>query len=120
MSTDLKSRIDHCYVLAENGATELAKTGLQIYIKKFCDVPYKSFLGNPESILQSIEKASHRVGVDVAFQYAEHFYQKEDKSSARKWLSYAKMHAKPLKLNITNKISEMKCKYKDRVPHFFL
>lgn len=119
MSTDLKSRIEHCYTLAENGAMELAQAGLQIYVEKFCDTPYKSSLGNPESILQSIEKASHRVGVDIAFQYAEHFYQEGDKSVARGWLYHAKIHAKPIKLDIGRRISEMKSKYKDRIPIFF-
>ena len=119
MNTDLKSRIDHCYVLAENGATELAKTGLQLSVEEFCAEPHKSSFGNPESILQSLERTSHRIGVDVALQYAEHFYQEEDKSSARGWLRYAKMHAKPIKLDITSRISEMKGKYRDRMPLLF-
>ena len=119
MSVDLKSRIEHCYRLAENGATELAQAGLQIYVEEFCDSPYKSSLGNPESIFESIEKASHRVGVNVGLQYAEHFYKEGDKNAARGWLYHAKIHAKPLKLDIKENISEIKSKYKDRIPIFF-
>ena len=119
MSIDLKSRIDHCYTLAENGATELAQAGLKIYVEEFCDTKYKLSLGDPNSILQSIEKTSFRIGVDVGFEYAEHFYQKGDKKAARGWLYHAKIHAKPLKLDIGNRISEIKEKYKDRMPIFF-
>lgn len=119
MNPDLKSRVDHCYVLAENGATELAQVGLQLSIKEFCAEHYKQSFGNPELVLQSIERTSHRIGVDVAFQYAEHFYQEGDKSAAREWLRYTKMHAKPLKLDITKRISEMKGKYGDRMPLLF-
>ena len=100
MNTDFKSRINHCYALAENGATELAQAGLQLSVEEFCAEPHKSSFGYPESVLQSIERASHRVGVDVALQHAEHFYQKGDKSAAHGWLRYAKMHAKPKYLNI--------------------
>lgn len=119
MTPDLKSKIDHCYALAENNATELAQAGLQISVEKFCNKLDKSSFGNPTSILQSIERASHRVGVDIAFQYAKHFYQEGDKSAARGWLRYAKMHAKKLELDVSGRISEMKGKYKDRMPLLF-
>ena len=119
MSGDLKSRIDHCYALAENGATELAQVGLQLSVEKFCAEPHKSPLGNPGSVLQSIERTSYRVGVDVALQYAERFYQEGDKSAARGWLRYAKMHAKQLKLDITPSISKMKDNYRDLMPLLF-
>lgn len=76
MNSDLKSRVDHCCALAENGAIELAQAGLQLSVEEFYDEPYKSSFGNPESILQSIERTSHRAGVDTAFQYAEYSYQK--------------------------------------------
>ncbi|MBI2672914.1 hypothetical protein HYX19_01520 [Candidatus Woesearchaeota archaeon] len=119
INPDLKSRIDHCYALAKNGATELALVGLKLSIKEFCAEPHKQSFGNPELVLQSIERTSHRIGVEIAFQHAEHFYQEGGKSAARGWLRYEKIHASPLKLDITNRISEMKDKYRDRTPLLF-
>jgi len=119
MNTDLKSKIDHCYTLAKNGATELAQASLSFYPKQFWAEPFKSSLGNPESVFKSIERTSHRIGIDVSLQYATHFYQEGDKSSAHGWLRYARMHARQLKLNITDNISEIKDKYKDNTPILF-
>ncbi len=119
MNKDLKSRIDHCYTLSENGATKLAQAGLQVYVKVFCDEPHKTNLGNVEAIISSMERASHRIGVDVALQYAEHFYQERDNKAARGWLHYGRWHAKKIGLNIGEKISEMKRKYQDRIPLIF-
>ena len=122
MANDLKSRIDHCYALAENGSTELAKAGLQSYVKKFCDELHKngqnSFL-DADSVIKSIERTSHRIGIDVALQYAEDFYEKRENSKARGWLDYGKWHAKQIGLNIGEQISEIKRKYSDRMPLIF-
>lgn len=117
-STPLKSRIDHCYALAENGSIELAQEGLQLAVEEFRIGAYRTFLEDPASVLQSIERTSARIGVDVAFQYAEDFYKEGDKGAARGWLGYSKMHAKKIGLDISDRVSEMKKKYSDRMPLF--
>jgi len=117
MDSNLKSKIDHCYRLADNGATEFAQAGFKVCIQEFCDGPLlKSKFKNPEAVLKSIERASYRIGVDVALKYAEHFYQKGDKKAARGWLSKAKWDAKQVGLDVSDNISGMKSKYKDRMP----
>lgn len=113
---DLISKIDHCYAVANHGTTELAQKGLLKYTEQFCAENYKSKFNNPESILQSIQRTSHRIGVDVALESAEQFYEKGDRRAAREWLYYAKRHARPIKLDISESISDIKDKYKDRMP----
>lgn len=123
MNPSLKTKIDHCYILAENGATDFAYAGLKsivtIFNNELLDHPLKPDYKNLEEVLQNIERTSHRIGIDVAFEYAEHFYQEGDKSAAREWLRYAKMHAKSLKMDITDRISAIKSNYKDRIPLLF-
>ena len=117
MNSNLKLKIGHCYRLAENGSTEFAQDGLKVCVQEFCDEPLlKSKFGNPEAVLKSIERASYRIGVDVALEYAKYFYQKGDKKAARGWLRKAKWDAKQVGLDISDNISVMKCKYKDRMP----
>jgi len=119
MNPNLKSRIDNCYKLAEKGFTNLARAGLKVFSEEFNSKLGKGIFDNPEPIMQSIEKTSHRVGVDIAFQYAEHFYIEGNRGAARGWLRYARMHAKPINMDISGRISEMKGKYRDRMPLFF-
>ncbi len=118
MKSDIKSKIEHCYALAEHGTIELAQSGLRSIVEDFCTETDNSF-GRSESTLQDIQKTSHRIGVEVALQFAEHFYENGDRGAARDWLRYAKMHAKQLKLDIAENISEMKRKYGDRIPILF-
>jgi hypothetical protein len=118
MISNLQSRLDHCYELAENGDTKSAEVILLEVVEKFCSKPLIPSK-DAETVLKSIEKASHRIGVDVAFGYAEYFYQNGDPKAARGWLLYANDHAKYLGMNIGHRISEMKGRYKDRMPLFF-
>jgi|SRR3989338_2269565 len=106
---DIKSRLEHCEKLAENGATELAQAGLKLIVENN---------QIEQGILKSIERISYRTGIDIAFRYAEKFYMKGNKSAARNWLKHAKMHARNLDININYRISEIKIKYKDRIPIF--
>ena len=70
----------------------------------------------PESLLQSIERASHHVGIAVGFQYAQQFYKDGNKSAARGWLRHARTHAKAIEQDIKPEIKNMKQKYLDRMP----
>lgn len=117
MDQNLQSRVDHCYTLAENGYVVVANALLPHLVEQFLES--MESLSDVESFSKSIERTSHRMGIENAFEYAEFFYQKGDKGAARGWLRYAKWHAGKLKLNIGYRVSGMKRRYKDRIPLLF-
>lgn len=117
MQKSMQSRADHCYALAENGATELANTALKLAVGKLYEFT-EATLGRAQA-LESMERAARRIGVDVALGYAGHFYHEKGYRAAREWLRYARFNAKCLNLDISGRISAMKGKYKDRMPLFW-
>ena len=120
---NLKSRIDHCYALAENGATGMARAALQCYAREFYTHIFRynerSPSGDQKSVLESLERSSCRVEVNVALQFAEHFYQEGNRSAARQWLYHAKMQARKINCDIGEKVVEIRKGYGDRMPLLF-
>lgn len=113
MKEELSHKLCHAYRLAENGASELASRQLRFAVEDLCNLP----LGDKsESLCCRIEHTGHRTGIEVAFQYAEHFYKQGDKRAARGWLHKAKYDAKQISLDITKRISRLKKTYRDRRP----
>lgn len=114
---DLQSRIADCRVLAEKGNTEQAQAELTHVVEDFCAGP-KPKVEESKLILKSIESTAHRIGVNVALNSAEQFYQKGDIGAAREWLRYARTHAGALDMDIGDQVSTLKQTYNDRIPLF--
>ena len=125
---DLKSRLNYCRGLAEEGHTKLAYLDFENCVKEFTEGveknredilksndPLKTSeeLKKYESILEVMERTGHRIGVNIAVEHAKFFYQKGDKNAARQWLYHAQMHTQKLTSDISDIIFEMKDKYKD-------